>query len=70
MPKELYNTYYNMSISIDNNRTSEVFKKYKLMLDDNIEQNLDKIKEQDENLKTKYLDLIYALVNQKLIKEN
>ena len=40
------------------------------MLDDNIEQNLDKIKEQDENLKTKYLDLIHALVNQKLIKEN
>ena len=70
MPKELYNTYYNMSISIDNNRTSEVFKKYKLMLDDNIEQNLDKIKEQDENLKTKYLDLIHALVNKKLVKEN
>ena len=28
MPKELYNTYYNMSISIDNNKTSEVFKRY------------------------------------------
>ena len=50
MPKELYNTYYNMSVSIDNNKTSEVFKRYKKMLDDNIDQNLDRIKEQDDNL--------------------
>ena len=70
MPKELYNTYYNMSISIDNNKTSEVFKRYKKMLDENIEQNLDKIKEQDDNLKTKYLDLIHALIKKKLVKEN
>jgi len=70
MPKELYNTYYNMSVSIDNNKTSEVFKRYKKMLDDNIDQNLDRIKEQDDNLKTKYLDLIHALIKKKLVKEN
>ena len=67
MPKELYNTYYKMSKSIDNNKTSEVFKRYKKMMDDNIDHNLDKIKEQDENLKTKYLDFIHALVNKKLL---
>ena len=31
---------------------------------------VERIKEQDDNLKTKYLDLIHALIKKKLVKEN
>ena len=40
------------------------------MLDKNLEENLEKSKEQDEKLKAKYLDLIQAMINKKLINEN
>ena len=71
VPKELYNSYYNMRISIEKKeRTNYLFKKYKKMLDKNLEENLEKSKEQDEKLKAKYLDLIQAMINKKLINEN
>ena len=70
-PKELYNSYYNMSVAIDRNiQTTDVFKKYKMMLNKNTEQNLELSRKQDEKLKTSHLDLVYTLINQRPVEED
>ena len=71
VPKELYNTYYNMRVNIENkNRNSNIFKKYKIILDKNLEENLIKSKEQDEKLKSKYYDLVQVMIKKQLEGEN
>ncbi len=70
-PKELYNTYFNMRLSIEKkNYSRNMYKKYRNMLTKSTEDILGKIKEQDEKLKTKYYDLAQIMVKKKLENEN
>ena len=70
-PKELYNTYFNMRLSIEKkNYSRNIYKKYRNMLTKSTEDILGKIKEQDEKLKTKYYDLAQIMVKKKLENEN
>ena len=49
--KELYNSYYNMSINIERkDQHGSIYKKYINMIDKTLEKNLEKGKEQDQNL--------------------
>ena len=69
--KELYNSYYNMRINIERKDQHEsIYKKYINMIDKNLEQNLEKGKEQDQNLKTTYLDLVDVMIKKKLDNED
>jgi len=69
--KELYNTYYNMRVNLENkNRSGNIFKKYKIILDKNMEENLIKSKEQDEKLKANYYDLVQVMIKKQLENEN
>ena len=71
VPKELYNYYYNMRNAIERKTTSNFdFKKYKKLLDVKTERNLQISQEQDDKLKTKYLDLVHTLIKKKLIDED
>ena len=70
-PKELYNSYINMKTSIERkNRTGGIFKKYMNFLNKDLEIKLEKSKEQDEKLKTKYYDLVQIIIKKKLENEN
>ena len=70
-PKELYNSYINMKTSIERkNRTGGIFKKYINFLNKDLEIKLEKSKEQDEKLKTKYYDLVQIIIKKKLENEN
>ena len=70
-PKELYNTYFNMRLSIEKkNYSRNIYKKYRNMLTKSTEDILGRIKEQDEKLKTKYYDLAQIMVKKKLENEN
>ena len=56
-----------MRVNIENKNTSgNIFKKYKIFMDKNLEENLIKSKEQDEKLKTKYYDLVQVIVKKQL----
>ena len=71
VPKELYNYYYNMRNAIERKTTSNFdFKKYKKLLDVKTERNLQISQEQDDKLKTKYLDLVHTLIKKKLTDED
>ena len=49
--KELYNSYYNMRINIERkDQHGSIYKKYINMIDKTLEKNLEKGKEQDQNL--------------------
>ena len=68
--KELYNSYYNMSINIERKDQHEaIYKKYINMIDKTLEKNLEKGKEQDQNLKKKYHDLVEVMIKKKLENE-
>jgi len=70
-PKELYNSYFNMRIALERKNTSRsLFKKYMNMLDKSFENKLEKGKEQDQKLKTKYYELAQVMVKKKLENEN
>jgi hypothetical protein len=70
-PKELYSSYINMKTSIERkNRTGGIFKKYINFLNKDLEIKLEKSKEQDEKLKTKYYDLVQIIIKKKLENEN
>ena len=73
VPKDLYNYYYNMSNAIERKTKSNLdFQKYKKLLDKKTEHNLEINQEQDEKLKSKYLDLVHTLIKRKLpdVKED
>ena len=70
-PKELYNSFFNLRLAIERkSQTGSIFKKYMNMLDKSLENKLEKSKEQDEKLKTKYYDLAEVMVKKQLEKEN
>ena len=70
-PKELYNSYFNMRLALERkNSSGSLFKKYMNMLDKSFEDKLEKGKEQDQKLKTKYYELAQVMVKKKLENEN
>ena len=70
-PKELYNSYFNMRLALERkNSSGSLFKKYMNMLDKSFEDKLEKGKEQDQKLKTKYYELAQVMVKKKLEDEN
>ena len=69
-PKELYNSYINMKLALERrNNEGNMFKKYIGILDKSFENKIEKSKEQDENLKIKYYDLVQVLIKKKLENE-
>ena len=61
--KELYNSYYNMRKYIERkDQHGSIYKKYINMIDKTLEKNLEKGKEQDQNLKKKYHDLVEVMI--------
>ena len=69
-PKELYNSYINMKMALDRrSKEGNIFKKYIGILDKSFEDKIEKNKEQDENLKSKYYDLVQVLIKKKLEDE-
>jgi len=69
-PKELYNSYINMKLALERrNNEGNMFKKYIGILDKSFKNKIEKSKEQDENLKIKYYDLVQVLIKKKLENE-
>ena len=69
--KELYNYYYNMKVAIERkDKTGTIFKKYINMINESLENKLEKSKEQDQQLKNKYYDLVDVMIKKKLESEN
>ena len=60
-----------MRNAIERKTTSNFdFKKYKQLLDVKTERNFQISQEQDDKLKTKYLDLVHTLIKKKLTDED
>ena len=70
-PKELYNSYFNMSLSIERCHAPEtIFKKYKSSMDDSLRKKIGKSHEQDDELKNKYFDFMQMIIKKKIEDEN
>ena len=62
-PKELYNSYYNMSLSIERCHAPEtIFRKYKSNMGDSLRNKIGKSQDQDDELKNKYFDFMQMII--------
>ena len=70
-PKELYNSYYNMSISIERCHAPEtIYRKYKSNMGDSLRKKIGKSQDQDDELKNKYFDFMQMIIKKKIEDEN
>ena len=70
-PKELYNSYYNMSISIERCHAPEtIYRKYKSNMWDSLRKKIGKSQDQDDELKNKYFDFMQMIIKKKIEDEN
>ena len=70
-PKELYNSYYNMSLSIERCHAPEtIYRKYKSNMGDSLRKKIGKSQDQDDELKNKYFDFMQMIIKKKIEDEN